>query len=133
MKRQYNAKYDVRRAVPTLLAVLVAGVMAGCGGGSSSPGAGVNTAATATVQAAGAAASWTSVKWGGGGYVTGLVYHPVNASLLYARTDVGGIYRWNASNSTWMALTDGLGFGGGEGRFHDVESLALDPTNDQKV
>ena len=134
MKRQYNAKYDVKRAVPTLLAVLVAGVVAGCGGGSGSTSAGATTAATATVQAAAAAAtSWTSVKWGGGGYVNGLVYHPTNASLLYARTDVGGVYRWNAADSTWIPITDGLGFSGSEGRYHDVESLALDPSNDQKV
>jgi hypothetical protein len=136
MKRQDNAKFDVKRAVPTLLAVLVAGVVAGCGGGSGSsggPGASVSTAATVTAQAAGAASSWTSVKWGGGGYVTGLVYHPTNASLLYARTDVGGAYRWNAADSTWTPITDGLGFSGSEGRYHDVESLALDPSNDQKV
>ncbi|KVH63835.1 hypothetical protein WS89_07735 [Burkholderia sp. MSMB1072] len=72
------------------------------------------------------AASWTSVKWGGGGYVTGLIYHPTNASLLYARTDVGGAYRWNATDSTWTPITDGIGFGAGEGDFHGVESLALD-------
>jgi hypothetical protein len=134
MALQSKAKYHFQRAVPGLLAALVAGVLAGCGGSSGSDSPAVTAAAARTKQGAGpAAASWSSVKWGGGGYVTGLIYHPVNASLLYARTDVGGIYRWNASNSSWIPLTDGLGFGGGEGRYHGVESLALDPTDDQKV
>jgi hypothetical protein len=133
IKKHGSTKYHASLVVPALLATLVAGVITGCAGGSDSDAV-ASAAAPRHSQGAGpAAASWTSVKWGGGGYVTGLVYHPVNSSLLYARTDVGGIYRWNATNSSWIPLTDGLGFGGGEGRYHGVESLALDPTNDQKV
>jgi hypothetical protein len=65
--------------------------------------------------------SWTSVKWGGGGYVDGLIYHPTSPNVLYARTDVGGAYRWNQATSQWVPITDGLGFGGGARR-----SLPLD-------
>jgi hypothetical protein len=121
----------VNRTHNFIIPALVAGLLAGCSGGSSTPGA----AGTAPVMAAtvGSATSWTSAKWGGGGYVTGLLYHPTNAGLLYARTDVGGAYRWNAANSTWTPITDGLGWGGGEGRYHGVESIAVDPNNDQLV
>ena len=121
-----NRKYNL------VIPALVAGILAGCSGGNTTPGA---TGSTAPVLAAttGSATSWTAVKWGGGGYVTGLIYHPVNSSLLYARTDVGGAYRWNATNSTWTPITDGLGWGPNEGQFHGVESLALDPNNDQLV
>jgi len=70
------------------------------------------------------------VKWGGGGYVTGLVYHPTSASVLYARTDIGGAYRWN-SDGSWTPITDSLS--AGENRFLGAESIALDPTNDQRV
>jgi xyloglucan-specific exo-beta-1,4-glucanase len=77
--------------------------------------------------------TWTSAKWGGGGYVTGLVFHPTTANLLYARTDIGGAYRWNQPTSSWVPITDGLGFGAAEASFHGVESIAIDPNNDQRV
>jgi hypothetical protein len=73
------------------------------------------------------------VKWGGGGYVTGLIFHPTSANVLYARTDIGGAYRWNQATSSWVPITDGAGFGAAESRFHGIESIALDPNNDQLV
>ncbi|MFG6488474.1 dockerin [Roseateles sp. BYS78W] len=75
--------------------------------------------------------NWASVKFGGGGYVTGLIFHPTTKDLLYARTDVGGAYRWDQATTSWVAITDG--FSAAEGFHHGVESLALDPTNDQLV
>jgi hypothetical protein len=84
-------------------------------------------------DAVGTAVAWHSAIWGGGGYVTGVIFHPTTANVYYARTDVGGAYRWNSANSSWTPITDGVGFGGGEGRFHGIESLALDPNNDQLV
>lgn len=79
------------------------------------------------------ATKWTSVKFGGGGYVTGLIYHPTTPDLLYARTDIGGSYRWDPATTSWVAITDGLGFGATESRFHGIESIAVDPNNDQLV
>jgi xyloglucan-specific exo-beta-1,4-glucanase len=79
------------------------------------------------------ATTWKSVKFGGGGYVTGLVFHPTTANLLYARTDIGGAYRWNPANSTWTPITDGLGFGAAESKYHGIESIALDPNDDKLV
>jgi hypothetical protein len=120
---------------------------AGCGtGGASreqtlSPAAACAATATYT-NACGAKSqqvftlkvgTWASVKFGGGGYVSGLIFHPTTANLLYARTDIGGAYRWNPGTSSWTPITDGLGFGGAESSYHGIESIAVDPNNDQLV
>jgi hypothetical protein len=124
-----NRKHSL--VIPALFAAL----LAGCSGGSSTPGASSPVATAGPVMAAtvGSATAYTSVKWGGGGYVTGLVYHPTSYAVMYARTDIGGAYRWNNSNGSWTPITDGIGFNAGESTYHGVESIALDPTNDNKV
>lgn len=40
----------------------------------------------------------------GGGYVTGFVYHQKVPGILYARTDIGGTYRFD--NGRWHSLID---------------------------
>ncbi len=77
------------------------------------------------------AAKWTNVKYGGGGYVPGLVFHPTTPDLLYARTDIGGSYRFDPSTSSWIPLTDG--FSVREAFHQGAESIALDPTDDRRV
>jgi xyloglucan-specific exo-beta-1,4-glucanase len=67
------------------------------------------------------------VKIGGDGYVTGLIFHPTSPNILYARTDIGGAYRWDQATSSWVSITDG--FGAAEGFYHGAESIALDPNN----
>ena len=119
-----NHKYNL------VIPALFAGLLAACGGNGPTSASGSAPVLAATT---GSATSWTSVKWGGGGYVTGLIYHPTSANVLYARTDVGGAYRWNATTSTWTPITDGLGFGAIDGGYHGIESIAVDPTNDQLV
>lgn len=74
---------------------------------------------------------WTTVKMGGGGYVPGVIYHPTVANLRYARTDIGGAYRWDNGKSIWTALTDA--FGRPDGSQEGAESMAVDPTDASKV
>jgi photosystem II stability/assembly factor-like uncharacterized protein len=50
---------------------------------------------------------------------------------LYARTDVAGAYRWDSKGSKWIPITDMFGFN--EGQFQGVESIAVDPTDANKV
>ncbi|MGB3188505.1 MAG: hypothetical protein WBB43_03630 [Limnoraphis sp.] len=70
---------------------------------------------------------WSVVKIGAGGFVTGLVIHPLEPNLIYARTDVGGVFRWNPSNQSWIQLlhSDSIP----QEVSDQVESIALDPNN----
>jgi hypothetical protein len=67
---------------------------------------------------------------GGGGFVTGIVTHKTTGER-YCRTDVGGAYRWDASNGKWIQLFDWLNES--ENGFIGVEALALDPQNANNV
>jgi photosystem II stability/assembly factor-like uncharacterized protein len=70
---------------------------------------------------------WRNVKIGGGGFVSGIVFHPAQRGLVYVRTDVGGAYRWNQEDRSWIPLNDMLGR---ENATHlGVLSLAVDPNN----
>ncbi len=42
----------------------------------------------------------------GGGYVTGLIYHQKQPGILYARTDIGGTYRFDREDMRWHSLID---------------------------
>ncbi len=44
----------------------------------------------------------------GGGFVTGFVFHPFSSGILYARTDIGGIYRFDYEQRVWISLGDWL-------------------------
>ncbi|MEI8196071.1 MAG: hypothetical protein WCI73_09200, partial [Phycisphaerae bacterium] len=46
-----------------------------------------------------------NVNLGGGGFVEAIVADPNVNGLFYARTDVGGAYRWNNSTQHWYAIT----------------------------
>jgi photosystem II stability/assembly factor-like uncharacterized protein len=62
---------------------------------------------------------------GGGGFVSGLLYQPAAAGLLYARTDVGGAYRWDQARAQWTPLQDWLP--ASDNNLYGVDSLAVDP------
>lgn len=40
----------------------------------------------------------------GGGYVTGFLYHKKEKNILYARTDIGGTYRFDFCKQNWVSL-----------------------------
>ena len=66
------------------------------------------TVLSALVALSEAAVTWTNARMGGGGgFVPGIVFHPTEPGVAYARTDIGGIYRLNDDDS-WTPITDGL-------------------------
>jgi hypothetical protein len=75
--------------------------------------------------------NWKSVQILGGGFVTGIVFHATEPDLVYARTDIGGAYRYSNEDKAWLPLLDMLPRD--ELHYWGVESLALDPTDANKV
>ncbi|MDD4968916.1 MAG: hypothetical protein PHT07_05765 [Paludibacter sp.] len=74
---------------------------------------------------------WKSVKIGGGGFVTAIITCPQEKNLIYARTDVGGAYRWMEASKSWKPLVDWASRG--ESTFLGIESIAIDPSAPNKV
>lgn len=75
--------------------------------------------------------NWQNVQIGGGGYVDNIIYNPGEKDLIYARTDMGGAYRWNPSTERWIPLTDTIGFD--DWNNLGCDSLAADPVDTNRV
>jgi hypothetical protein len=59
------------------------------------------------------------------------VFHPKQKDLIYAKTDIGGVYRWNPSASTWTQLLDWIG--PDDWNWTGVESIAIDPSDPTRL
>jgi len=81
--------------------------------------------------AAGSQYTWSNVTIGAGGFVTGVVYSPTQPGLAYLRTDIGGLYRWNAFTQTWTPLPDSTTFA--DENELGVDSVATDPIHPNRV
>lgn len=68
---------------------------------------------------------------GGGGYVTAVIPSRTQQNLLYARTDVGGAYRWDHAGGRWVPLNDFLSED--DVGLLGTESIALDPRDSAVV
>lgn len=72
---------------------------------------------------------WRNVVVGGGGFAPNIIYSPAEKGLAYLRTDMGGAYRWDLSEQSWIPIEDGLA----EGSYLGIESLAADPKDPNTV
>ena len=87
---------------------------------------------TTKAQAAEAPAyRWRNAVIGGTGFVTGVLFHPSVRGLAYARTDIGGAYRWDDRTARWTPLTDQLGWD--DWNLLGVEALAVDPAHPDRL
>jgi len=68
---------------------------------------------------------WRPVQIVGGGFVSGISFHPGVPGLAYARTDMGGAYRRDSATGRWVPLLDALPLA--DVNLMGVESLAVDP------
>lgn len=74
---------------------------------------------------------WKSVQMVGGGFVDGIVFHPTAKGVRYARTDIGGAYRWNDTAKRWESILDWVPYE--NLNWMGVESIALDPADPNRV
>ena len=72
---------------------------------------------------------WRNVRLSGGGMVTGLVAHPKTKGLLYCRTDVGGVFRFDFARDEWVSVANNFP----KEAYYSVLAIALDPNNDQVI
>ena len=113
---------------------------------AGTPGTATTTTAAGPPQTAGPTAlseepvivdgayAWRTVPVGAGGFVTGIVASSDSTPTIYARTDVGGAYRWLPDTAHWQQLLSASSLP--EAKAGDplsVDSIAAAPSNGKRV
>jgi xyloglucan-specific exo-beta-1,4-glucanase len=75
--------------------------------------------------------NWSNLPIGGGGFVSGIITSKFQKGLMYARTDVGGAYRWDTLASKWIPLLDWVSEN--QTGYLGVESIAIDEAQPNNV
>jgi photosystem II stability/assembly factor-like uncharacterized protein len=75
--------------------------------------------------------AWQNATIKGGGFVTGLTFSTAVPNLVFARTDVGGAYRFSVAEQRWFPLLDWVDQD--SANLLGVESIALDPSRPERV
>jgi len=75
--------------------------------------------------------TWKNVQIVGGGFVDGVIFHPTAPGVRYARTDMGGAYRWNEATHRWTPILDWVPYK--DLNLMGVESIAVDPADANRV
>ncbi|WPB96138.1 xyloglucanase [Streptomyces malaysiensis] len=98
---------------------------------AASPAAAHPESAPGRASARADAYTWKNVRVDGGGFVPGIVFNRKERNLAYARTDIGGAYRWDQSGKRWVPLLDSLDWD--HWGWTGVVSLASDSVDPDKV
>ena len=75
--------------------------------------------------------TWDSMAIGGGGFVSAVIPSKTEQGMIYARTDVGGAYRWDAEHRRWVPLLDWVS--DAQSGLLGVDSLAIDPHDSANI
>ncbi|GGW36054.1 cellulose binding domain-containing protein [Streptomyces griseoloalbus] len=114
-----------RTRILTTVLALAAGLLAG-----GPPALAAGPPEPATTLAADTY-TWKNARVDGGGFVPGIVFNRGEKDLAYARTDIGGAYRWQESTKTWTPLLDSVGWD--DWGHTGVVSLASDSVDPDRV
>ncbi len=99
---------------------------------SGGPASKVSTGFYAVAGSPGTPAyTWKNVQIIAGGFITGIVAHPAQPGLMYARTDIGGAYRWDTVNGRWIPLTDWIPMPSSNNI--GIESIGIDPSDPNRL
>jgi Cellobiohydrolase A (1,4-beta-cellobiosidase A) len=112
-----------RTRILTAVLALAAGLLAG------TPPA--LAASSPTTAVAADTYTWKNARIDGGGFVPDIVFNRSEKNLAYARTDIGGAYRWVQASKSWTPLLDSVGWD--EWGHSGVVSLASDSVDPDKV
>jgi xyloglucan-specific exo-beta-1,4-glucanase len=74
---------------------------------------------------------WRNVEIVGGGFVPGIVFNQRERGLVYARTDIGGAYRFDRRRGRWIPLLDWVSWD--QWGYTGVVSLATDSVDPDRV
>ncbi|MFB6939400.1 cellulose binding domain-containing protein [Streptomyces chartreusis] len=113
-----------RTRILTAVLALAAGLLAG-----TPPALAADTAQDVSITAD--TYTWKNAHVDGGGFVPGIVFNRKERNLAYARTDIGGAYRWQQSSKTWTPLLDSVGWD--DWGHTGVVSLASDSVDPDRV
>jgi hypothetical protein len=75
--------------------------------------------------------TWKNVQIVGGGFVDGVIFHPTASGVRYARTDMGGAYRWDQKADRWQPILDWVPYK--DLNLMGVESIAVDSDDARRV
>ncbi|MGW4751833.1 cellulose binding domain-containing protein [Streptomyces chartreusis] len=113
-----------RTRILTAVLALAAGLLAG-----APPALGADAAKDVSITAD--TYTWKNARIDGGGFVPGIVFNRKERNLAYARTDIGGAYRWQQSSKTWTPLLDSVGWD--DWGHTGVVSMASDSVDPDRV
>lgn len=118
------------------LAITATFVFAACSSGTSEPEATTSpTLAPIPAPVSRDRYDWRRAVVGAGGFVTGLVVGANGTGATFARTDVGGAYRWDSTADTWQQLLLRSSVAGAtmDNGDYSVASIAVAPSSPSDV
>ena len=89
---------------------------------------GLSMTADAATKNVSSTMKWDTLRIGGGGFVSGII---TGKKEMYARTDVGGAYKYNYDTESWEQLFDFIT--DADRGLLSVDAIAIDPTDDNTV